>query len=1230
MIIFHYITGLLLILSTVQFSHALEWINHNTHSTAKIKGIKIQKNASGNTNGFKLHQTQNTKIEFANRLSRQLVARNRNLANGSGVAIGDINGDDLPDIYFCGLQTDNKLYKNRGNFTFDDITLQSGVNCAKQYSTGALIEDVDGDGDNDLLVTALSKGTRLFLNNGKGVFSEKKNSGLFPKLGATSMSMADLDMDGDLDLYVTNYRTTNYKDRPPGVNVEVSSEGGEIKVTPSNRFTYVRSGRSDGVNIVELGEQDFVYENLGSGKFKPISWTSGKFLDVDGNILTKPPLDWGLSVLIRDFNNDNLPDIFVCNDYFYSVDKFWINQGSGVFKLADYRIIRNSSMSSMSVDCADINLDGYDDFFVADMLSLRMDRRHTQRANSLRIDLLLPASNKTYQPEFGRNTLQLNRGDGTYAEVAYYAGLAASEWTWSSRFLDVDLDGYQDLILTTGNEADVLDADMLNIVGNSPRTREGHVSSMMKYPKLVTPNLIFQNNKDLTFTNRSIEFGFSQSGISHGMAVGDLDNDGDLDIAVNNLNESAYIYENIGSNNRIAIRINGSKNNTQSIGAVVSIRSTSLTQSQTLVSGGRYLSSDQSLCVFGTPGDEKEADISVLWPNGKKVELLRIPINTYLEVNYPDDVKRTINNAVTNQISPIFKEELSASIIRHKENEYNDFETRPLLTNRRSTRGPGLSAVDLNGDLFDELIMGSSKGHRIEFASSNKNKNLLSQTFTWGDSKKLIRDTLSLIPFINNENKMNLIGVQSNYEDGLSVGNSLMQITKKTSAAIQSSVASGVGPIAMADIDKDGDLDLFVGRYANHNDNYSNLSSELYFNTDGLFNLAAANNNFKKIGPVSGAVFSDIDNDGDSDLLLARQWTYPAILINHKGVFTDRSEKWMMSNYHGMWNGISTGDFNNDGLMDIIATNIGRNCKYNQFIKDEIWMHVSDYNSDGLVEGVETVFDPYIKKRVPIRDRRNLAKVMPWVLGMYQSYKAFSKAGIDSLLEPLGNEPKVLKLNHLDTSVFINNGNYFSEIPLPAECQFTTAFGCSVADFNGDGNEDIFLAQNFFDVDSETSRYDAGLGQLVLGDGKGGFKAISGKQSGIGVFGQSRGSVASDFNGDGRVDIATTQNNDSIKLYFNQTAHPGIRVILKGKNSNHLCVGATIMLESDGVKGPKREIRIGGGYLSQDSLTQIFPSNDKEAKFHVKWNDSESDIYSIPNNAKTIIISQTDGLRVAN
>ena len=262
------------------------------------------------------------------------------------------------------------------------------------------------------------------------------------------MAMADYDLDGDLDLYVANYRTTTHKDRPPGVEVSVTQESGKIIVSPSSRFTYIKSSRRGGVNIVELGEQDFLYENIGDGRFTPVSWTKGTFLDANGNRLTKPPQDWGLSVAMRDFNGDLLPDIYVCNDFFFSVDKFWLNQGNGTFKLVDHQTIRNFSMSSMSVDCADINLDGFIDFFVADMLSRKMSFRQTQRANVLSPDIQLPISDAMYQPEFPRNTLQLGRGNGVFVEIAQLAGLHASEWTWSSRFLDIDLDGYQDLILT--------------------------------------------------------------------------------------------------------------------------------------------------------------------------------------------------------------------------------------------------------------------------------------------------------------------------------------------------------------------------------------------------------------------------------------------------------------------------------------------------------------------------------------------------------------------------------------------------------------------------------------------------------------------------------------------------------------------------------------------------------------------------------------------------------------
>ena len=307
----------------------------------------------------------------------------------------------------------------------------------------------------------------------------------------------------------------------------------------------------------------------------------------------------------------------------------------------------------MSVDCADINLDGYNDYFVADMLSRRMSHRKTQRANVLSPDIQLPISQLSYQPEFPRNTLQLGRGDGSYVEIAQLAGLDASEWTWGSRFLDVDLDGYQDLILTTGNEADVLDADMLRVVAQSPTTRDAHIRNMMNFPRLESQNLIFHNNGDLTFTDRSVAYGFGQESISHGMAAADLDNDGDLDLVINNLNESAYIFKNICDANRVSVRLRGISPNTHAVGSMVELKSALGVQRRDVVSGGRYLSGDQPQCVFAVPKNSSTVSIQVRWPDGNTTILENIPINSMVEVvQEKSEIERL--NVKPPRVNPMF------------------------------------------------------------------------------------------------------------------------------------------------------------------------------------------------------------------------------------------------------------------------------------------------------------------------------------------------------------------------------------------------------------------------------------------------------------------------------------------------------------------------------------------------------------------------------------------------
>ncbi|MDP6794209.1 MAG: FG-GAP-like repeat-containing protein [Verrucomicrobiota bacterium] len=1203
---------------------ALEWKQQGQHRLAKLTVKPSERN------GFQLMPPRETGVSFVNRLSRQLVARNRNLANGSGVAVGDVDGDGLPDLYFCGLQTDNRLYRNLGHWTFEDVTANSGAACSRQYSTGALIADIDGDSDNDLLVTGLAKGTRLFLNDGSGKFTENADSGLFPKLGATSMAMADIDSDGDLDLYVANYRTTNYKDRPPGVNPEVRQENGALIVTPANRFVAIKTSRNDGVHLVELGEQDFLYENLGAGRFRPVKWTGGRFLDVDGIALKKPPLDWGLSVMMRDVNGDLLPDIYVCNDFFYSVDKFWINQGGGVFRQADHEVVRNFSMSSMSVDFADINGDGYDDFFVADMLSMRNEFRKTQRGNTISGELNLPITDARFQPEFARNTLQLNRGDNTYAEIAQLAGLHASEWTWASRFLDVDLDGHQDLIMTTGNESDVLDADMMGIVANSPKTRESHFQNMMRFPSLQTPNLIFRNGGDLRFSETSTEWGFGQVGISNGMAAGDLDNDGDLDLVINNLNSPAFLLENIGSANRIAFRLKGNAPNSAGVGATVELMTGKIHQKQAIIAGGRYLSGDQPLCVFGIPHASPTLSAKIKWPDGSISAMNNLAPNTVFEISQA--TAKAGQHAASFHPQPLFDDASSRLNVLHAENPRIDPARSPAASGLGEL-GPGVCAADVNGDGLDELFVGNGKGGTIiglQLNNAGLQQSGVATRLEWGDSAKLIRDTAAILVYKNDTFGLALLTALSSYEDGLAVGPALNAVAREGTIQLLPASHNALGPVSMADVDGDGQLDLFTGGRARRNDPFLTVDSALHKGSSDGFTPTAGGRVLAGIGPVSGSVFSDIDNDGDPDLILARQWNCPMLLLNNEGHLVDATEEWGLSEFHGLWNGVTTGDFNNDGWTDLLMTNAGLNTGYSEHLSREVWLHVSDFNQDGVVDGVESVYDSQLEKRVPVLDRQSLAKVLPWVTGLFQSHRAFAQADIATLLEPAGAPPVIRKLNTLVTTVFLNNGVSFKKTKLPVEAHFAPSFGCSVADFDGDGNDDAYLAQNYFNVNLETSRHDAGLGLVLLGDGRGGFRALSRAESGVANLGQARGCTVSDFDGDGRVDLVTAQNNSRVKLHLNATGKTGVRVELIGGHRNPQAVGASVRLEKAGVLGPKRELRLGSGYFSQDSLAQVFADAGSGSKLHITWPDKTVAAVSIPDGAKNIEIAKPDEVRIVH
>lgn len=1180
-------------------------------------------------NGFTSLLPARTGLNFTNALDELAGASNRVLMNGAGLAAGDYDNDGLPDIFLCSLSGQSALYRNLGNFQFREVTQTAGLNLAGRITRGAVLADLNGDGWLDLLVSTLSNGVACFLNDGHGRFVETTaNAGTASTSGSVTMTLADVDGNGTLDLYITNYRGEDIRDRG---QVDLQMVKGQMVVPPKlkDRLLVV-SGQ-----VLEYGQPDQLLLNDGTGKFTPVSWTGGAFLDEDGKPLQSAPLDWGLTATFRDLNGDGSPDIYVCNDY-WTPDRLWLNNGKGQFRAIPRLAIRQTSLSAMGADFADIDRDGHLDFMVTDMLS--RDLRLRKRQTPARWPIPDAKEQIESRPQIIQNTLFHNRGDGTYEEIAAFSGVAASEWSWQPVFLDVDLDGYPDLLIPAGHARDVQDMDAERQIRARQHSWKGFTNAVERqkaftrelmmhmrfYPPLATPIFAFRNRGDLQFEEMTASWGTAQPGVHHSMALADFDGDGDLDLVVNNLNSAVALYRNNANAPRVAVRLKGLPPNSKGIGARIELLGGAVSQQQEeMAAGGRYLSGSEPTVVLAAGNRTNPLSLTVHWRSGRVSSIPEVKANRLYEID--ESAAKPEATPAAAEVRPLFVELTPSIGHQHTDPPYDDFARQPLLPKKISQGGPGVAWFDVDGDGWDDLIIGSGRGGQLS-VYRNDHKGGFKPRLEPPFNAPVTRDQTAVVGLTTSSNQTLLIVGSSNYEDGLAAGAAarLYDLTRQRLDDSLPGQLSSTGPIALADFDADGDLDVFIGGRCLPGRYPEPASSLLLRQTPAGFQLDTENTAaLRQVGLVSAATWSDLDGDGYPELVLACEWGPVRVFGNQGGKLTEKTADLGLDALTGWWSGINTGDLDGDGRLDIVAANWGLNSEYSSSKDRPVRLYFGDLANRGAVDLLEADFDLVTANDAPRRRPDQLLAAYPFLMGRFPTVRDFSQATVAMVAGPSYSKCQRIEAKTLESMVFLNRGASFKPVPLPLQAQLAPAFAVEIADFNGDGFEDIFLSQNFFATAIEIPRLDSGRGLLLLGTGHGQFTALSAQQSGIAVYGEQRGAAVSDYDRDGRLDLAVTQNGAATKIFRNATGKPGLRIRLKGPAGNSTGVGAALRLFRGGVGGPVREIHAGAGYWSQDSGVVVLGKDMPADVVWVRWPGGRATETAVPKEAAELTVDPT-------
>ena len=1075
----------------------------DTSSNNKSKGT-----ATGGKIFTKL-SNKSTGIDFQNTL-REDVDSDFNILsfdfyfNGAGVALGDINNDGLSDIFFTANTGPDKLYLNKGNLKFEDITQEAGIK-AGNWSTGVNMVDVNKDGLVDIYVcqagpdnTPGARNNLLYINKGNNKFQEEAaRYGLADPRLSMQAAFFDFNKDGLLDCYVMN---------------ESKYVRMDIELVLQDLKDINKLSAASGV----------LYKNVG-----------GQFVDVsrEAGIMK---YGFGLGLVVSDFNNDSWPDFYVANDY-SAPDMMWINQKNGTFKDEIKKRTNQTSWFSMGIDVADINNDGHLDIGVVDMSTQDHFYGKTLMAPMNPALFKFTHEDLNYQRQHMFNALQINQGNGTYSNIAGMTKTLSTEWSWASLFADFDNDGDKDYFVSNGYKRCHRDNDFQIKLKATSKQYNKNIPSNIKQelydeiPTYKSKNMMFENNGYADFENVAAKWGVDDVSFSNGAVYGDLDNDGDLDLVVNNIDDYAFVYENNTNGNHLRMEF---QNQTSALGTRVYVYTGEQKQLQEYNPVRGYQSKVEDKLHFGIGKHSKIDSVIVLWPNRKIQKLFDVDANQTIKL----ELKNASNQKFyRNSGKSVLFAEANKIDFRHQENEFDDFKKEILLPYKQSTLGPFITKADVDKNGYEDFYVGGAKGQsgalHLQFEGDVWKKSSASTFRKHAGSE----DMKSHFFDADGDGDLDLYvvsgGSEFKLEDPL-LQDRLYKNDGKgnfsdNSQAIPKLKFSGM-KVSSADYDADGDLDIFVsGRIVPQKYPYA-PKSVLLENKNGKFVESAATKSgaITEEGIINDAIWVDIDDDKDMDLIIAGEWTNIKLFENQDGEFAQKS---VSGDLAGWWYSLKAVDVDNDGDKDIIAGNLGLNSKFSASKEKPFSVFADDFDGNGTCDVVLSKY--YKGEQVPVRGRQCSSEQMPYITEKFETYSDFAKTNINDMLGiDKVSEALKLNVNTFESAVFVNNGNgNFTSFALPKQAQAFPIWGIESSDLNHDGFQDLILTGNLYGMEIETPRIDAGRGLVLLNDKEGNFEPLSPQESGILINGDLR-DVALLSAPDKKI-LITTRNNDHLTVH---------------------------------------------------------------------------------------------------